>query len=540
MSQPIPTSWFWRTAILSSLAFMYAYAVAAAPPEAHAEEKVDAAALTQRTGDLREQGEYAKAIEAGRSAVSVAEKTFGPDDPRTGAAKRALAAAYLEADDRNSAGPLLRDVIAILERADPTDKVALSYAIGDLAQTIGSNAEAEALYRRALALAEQASGPEHSATGHALNNLGAFLYEHKRGTEAEPLMRRALRIRERTKGMADPLTAQSLCTLGAIEGALGDISIAEALVRRSLELRLAVLPKAHPDVAESCSILAEILLRQGKARAREAATLAADAFDIYRKSVGPVATRTLIAMHLKADAVGLLGRQTESELLHQDLIAKSESLPGATLALRAEALGEVGEHMLHTGKPDKAVEFHRRAIALLQKAQGNEERDVIAMRQRLAEALYASAQIDEAVKEGRQVVAFFERAGGEPQPAMGVALYSLSKYLLASNGLEEARPLLRRSVAVLEQTTSRGSQETLQAIYMLAVTYLIWGEYGEAERLVDDGLKRVAAEDDVRIASVAGDLIRLRVKIYRATGRVKEAEEAEAVARRVEKEERRR
>jgi len=154
--------------------------------------------------------------------------------------------------------------------ADSPEPAALSYAVGDLAQAVESDEEAESLYRKAVTLAEQATGTEHSATGHALNNLGWFLYSQNPPREAEPLMRRPLHIRERTNGLADPLTAQSLCTLGVIAGELGDITVAESRVRRSLDIRRIVLPKGHPDVAESCSRLAQILLWQGKERAHEA------------------------------------------------------------------------------------------------------------------------------------------------------------------------------------------------------------------------------------------------------------------------------
>jgi Tfp pilus assembly protein PilF len=531
---------FLKTLLLAWIATVQARGRAAEPPGVHATEQVDTAELTRRVGALRDQGEYTKAIEAGRSAVTIAEKRFGPDDRRTGAAQRALAAAYLEIGDTSAAAPLLRAAIAVLERADPPEPAALSYAVGDLAQAVGSDDEAERLYRRALELAEQATGPEHSATGHALNNLGWFLYSQNRPQEAEQLMRRALHIRERTDGLADPSTAQSLCTLGAIAGALGDITVAESLVRRSLDIRRIVLPKGHPDMAESCSRLAQILLGQGKERAHEALDLATEAFDIYRRTFGPTAIRTLVVMHLKADLLALLGRHTESERLHEDLIAKYETLPGSHLASVADAVGDFGEHMLNAGKPDKAVELYRRALSLQRKAHGEDDIAVVAIRQRLADALYANMKIEDAVKEGRAVLAALDRNAGDPQAATGVALYSLAKYLLATGGMEEARPLLRRSMSVFERTTGRGSRETLQVIFLLASTFIVMDEFREAELLVDDGLQRFADQDDVRTGSIAGDLIGLRAVIYRRTGRLKEAEEAEAIAKRVEADEQRR
>ena len=54
--------------------------------------------------------------------------------------------------------------------------------------------EAEALYRRALAIDEQSFGPEHPKVARDLNNLAQSLQDANRLAEAEPLMRRHLEI----------------------------------------------------------------------------------------------------------------------------------------------------------------------------------------------------------------------------------------------------------------------------------------------------------------------------------------------------------
>ena len=54
--------------------------------------------------------------------------------------------------------------------------------------------EAEALYRRALAIDEQSFGPEHPNVARDLHNLARLLQATNRLTEAEPLMRRVVEI----------------------------------------------------------------------------------------------------------------------------------------------------------------------------------------------------------------------------------------------------------------------------------------------------------------------------------------------------------
>ena len=65
-------------------------------------------------------------------------------------------------------------------------------------------AEAEPLCRRALAIYEQASGPDHPDTAYALNNLELVLFGQGRYGEAEPLVRRADDLRDETRPGAPP------------------------------------------------------------------------------------------------------------------------------------------------------------------------------------------------------------------------------------------------------------------------------------------------------------------------------------------------
>jgi tetratricopeptide (TPR) repeat protein len=55
-------------------------------------------------------------------------------------------------------------------------------------------AEAEPMYRRALAIDEKSYGPDHPDVATDLNNLAELLRATNRLAEAEPMYRRALEI----------------------------------------------------------------------------------------------------------------------------------------------------------------------------------------------------------------------------------------------------------------------------------------------------------------------------------------------------------
>jgi tetratricopeptide (TPR) repeat protein len=64
----------------------------------------------------------------------------------------------------------------------------------------GHYAEAEPLYKRALAIAEKALGPDHPNVGTTLNNLAELYRAQGHDAEAEPLKKRAQAISQKSLG----------------------------------------------------------------------------------------------------------------------------------------------------------------------------------------------------------------------------------------------------------------------------------------------------------------------------------------------------
>ena len=93
----------------------------------------------------------------------------------------------------------------------------------------GRYAEAEPLYKRALAISEKALGPEHPDVGTSLNNLAVLYQAQGRYAEAEPLYKRALAIDEKALGPEHPDVATSLNNLAVLYGAQGRYAEAEPL-----------------------------------------------------------------------------------------------------------------------------------------------------------------------------------------------------------------------------------------------------------------------------------------------------------------------
>ena len=142
------------------------------------------------------------------------EKAFGPQHPDVATALNNLADALSSMSRAQEAEALFRRSLAIRERHFGDESVSVAIALDNLTSLLHQQrryAEAEPLARRSLAIRERAFGPEHLATSNSLNNLASLLDNLKRHREAEPMLRRAVAIREAAWATDTP-TLRSACT----------------------------------------------------------------------------------------------------------------------------------------------------------------------------------------------------------------------------------------------------------------------------------------------------------------------------------------
>ena len=101
----------------------------------------------------------------------------------------------------------------------------------------GKYAEAEPLYKRALAIREKALGPEHPQTALSFNNLALLYFNQGHYAEAEPLYKRALAIREKALGPEHPNVATTLENYAALLRETGRGAEANKMEARAKEIR---------------------------------------------------------------------------------------------------------------------------------------------------------------------------------------------------------------------------------------------------------------------------------------------------------------
>jgi tetratricopeptide (TPR) repeat protein len=214
-------------------------------------------------------------------------------------------ARYAEAE------PLFRRAVAISEKTPETSPNRLAVYFNDLALFLSVTnrpAEAEPLIRRALKIDEASFGPDHPNVAIRLNNLAELLRTTNRSAEAEPLYRRSLAIGEASLGPDHPKVATRLNNLALLLQATNRAAEAEPLFHRALKIDEASYGRDHPEVATDLNNLASLL--QATNRPSEAGPLYRRALAIYEKSLGPDHPSTATVRRNLAALEAVLGKGT--------------------------------------------------------------------------------------------------------------------------------------------------------------------------------------------------------------------------------------
>ena len=170
-----------------------------------------------------------------------------------------------------AAEPLYRRALAIAEKAMGPEHPEVGILLNNLTElylTQGRYEAAEPLIQRALVITEKALGPEHSDVGIHLNNLAELYRAQGRYEAAEPLYQRALAIVEKALGPEHPKVSTHLNNLAGLYHDQGRYEAAKPLYRRALTITEKALGPEHPNVVTIKENYALLLSEMGRALKR--------------------------------------------------------------------------------------------------------------------------------------------------------------------------------------------------------------------------------------------------------------------------------
>lgn len=197
-----------------------------------------------------------------------------------------LGALYQDAGLDAEAERLFRDAVAVAESTLGEHDLGLAAALSALGSRLlarGVNDEAESRLRRALDISEGQLGPDHPDLNGLLNILSRLYLKQGAFARAEPLLERLL-VLKRAKGEEHPEVATVLASLALVRQGVGDHEGAEALGRRVLQIREKTLAPNHYAIASALELLADECAARGKVD--EAGRLFQRALSIREQTLG--------------------------------------------------------------------------------------------------------------------------------------------------------------------------------------------------------------------------------------------------------------
>jgi len=430
-----------------------------------AAQQGDARAIHKRFNALYDAGDYPAALVEAQKLETAVRARFGVSHPVYGAALSTLAMAYSKQ---------------------------------------GKYADAEDLYKRALAIFEKARGTSQDLLAETLYNLANVYIHQGKYADAENLYKRALAIYEKVPGTSQGVMANVLSSLGLVYDKQGKYADADGLYKRALAIREKMLGTDHPDVANILNNLAAVYVAQGKYADAEGAYKRVLA--IYEKARGKVHTDVGQTLYNIAVLYQKQGKYANAEGLYKRALAIFQQANHPNLG---DALWGLASLDSVQGKHPEAEQLYRRVLAMKERALGPNHPDMGLILGRLASELEDQGKYAEAEETIRRALTIQERSRLHKHPDFADTLSILAILYRTQKKYAEAAELHQRALAIREQALGPNHKDVAASLQSLAFIYGFQRRYAEAEALYLRALaidKRALGENHPDIAHILHDL----------------------------------
>jgi len=414
-------------------------------------------ALLQQSQDALEAGRYDAAGDL------LARFDLQPDHDSFNRVVRQLLGARLERvkGHLGAAEAILRNVRSSIARQPMSSGIqvlvhTIDSELGLILHQSGRYDEAEALFRRSLAVTEDMLGHRHPAYSATLYNLSCVLSAQGEYVEAERLLRDVLALGSMTPESESTLRGAALSALAGMLSERGEYIEAERLLGEALAIKEKSRGREHPEYGASLNELAGVFARQGKHG--EAERLFREALANGERALGRQHPSYSAALHNLATVLAQQGNAHEAERLLRE-----------TIAIEAKALGR--EH------PQYSTSLHSLATVLAQQG-----------------------KLTEAERLLRESLAIDEKVLGRQHPSFGASLHSLACMLSRQGKFVEAERLFHESIAVKEKALGLEHIDLFRTLAELALVVAGQGRILDsvlyAERALRIGRASLGVDDD--------------------------------------------
>jgi CHAT domain-containing protein/tetratricopeptide (TPR) repeat protein len=475
-----------------------------------AAQQTDLGAILRRSNELRAAGNYPAALVEAQKYEAGVKARLGVNHANYGTALNALALVYWEQAKYAEAEGLFKRALAIREKAlgaDHPDVAEILYNLATVYRPQGKYADAEGLHKRALAIREKALGKDHPDVAYSLIGLAVLYAYEGKYADAEGLYKRALAIEEKALGKDHPQVAYPLNNLAIVYREQGRYADAEGLYERALAIREKALGADHPQVATTLNDLANVYDAQGKYA--DAEGLSKRALAIREKALGADHPDVADTLGSLANVYLAEGKYADAEGLYKRALAIEEKALGADHPRVAGTLGSLANVYLAEGKYADAEGLYKRALAIEEKALGADHPDVAKTLGNLAIVSGEQGKYADAEELDKRVLAVLEKALGADHPDVASTLNALAVAYRKQAKYADAEELHKRALAIEEKALGQDHPAVANTFSNLAEVYREQGKYADAEGLLKRALsieEKARGEDHPDVADILNDL----------------------------------
>ena len=420
-------------------------------------------AATSRSADLAREPEVRAAVDAtiGRtyyalglydqarphfdSAYAIRQRA-GPRSIELGMSAYDRGELASSSGDFDLASKRLVEGIAVARATLPADDDRITRQLAALAHvrySQGNSAEAEALYKEALALTRRAHGNQGPSVADRLRAYGNFLSFTGRQADADPLLTDALRMVREYYGETHPQTVLSLISLGDAQTGHNSSADAEASYREGLKIAREVFPAEHPTTADLLSRLGDNLSVQR--RYEEAEPIIREGLAMRIRVLGEQHPDVQLSRVDLGRMLQRMQRFAEADtVLLQALVARKAALGDSSAAI-ASTLLDLGQGAELQAKWSDAEQYYRQSLPIW-RAGKDQDGEIYSMAQ-LGWSLSKEGRLDEADSVLTMVLARRRAAYGDQHRTVGDTYEKLAGVAVLRGDLSRAESL---SVAGLE------------------------------------------------------------------------------------------
>jgi eukaryotic-like serine/threonine-protein kinase len=275
----------------------------------------------------------------------------------------------------------------------PAIQADLRTRLGKVYGDIGQHAQAEAMFREALATRIRHFGEESEPASDVMYELGHALGLQSRDDEGESYTRRAFAIRQKLFGEKHLKVAECYTELGSIYWGRKQLPEAESVLRKSLVMHGELHGEDSPWLGDARVGLGSVLFAQGKYR--EAEQLFRQAMTNWEKALDENHPSIVLCVNNLAAVLSAQGKDAEAEPLIRGALATRRKLYGEEHPAVANSLHGLARLLIRQNRSAEAEVAARESFAVARKVWGDAHEEALQVLRDLINALLRQRKLVE-------------------------------------------------------------------------------------------------------------------------------------------------